>query len=329
LGVFQQSVLVRDREAWRQFGTELGAETEEDWRRQASAVLELGNQKGGQIIAIRLASFSPVVPAFDPGRAGVAVNNRMQEGLRLTPRQAEALLYAQEYPARGEGGAVTEEDWDRGTYPERMLEFLRDRASDRKLRLFACACCRRIWELFPDEANRALVVAVEHRPDGTRDDPDLWEMMVASSAREHECRDVPAYWVAKFLGRGFYKMDALRSARVVADMVASRVRPRKYREAEWAAQAALLRDIFGNPFRLVQVDQAWLAWHGGAAVKLAQAIYEERELPSGHLDAARLAVLADMLEEAGCSDPDLLGHLRSPGPHVRGCRPLDLLLQKA
>jgi hypothetical protein len=64
-------------------------------------------------------------------------------------------------------------------------------------------------------------------------------------------------------------------------------------------------------------------------VKLAQAVYEERELPSGHLDAARLAVLADMLEEAGATDPHLLGHLRSPGPHIRGCFAVDALAGRA
>jgi hypothetical protein len=92
-------------------------------------------------------------------------------------------------------------------------------------------------------------------------------------------------------------------------------------------QARLLRCVF-NPFRPAAVDLAWLAWHGGAAVKLAEAVYEERELPSGHLDAARLAILADMLEEAGCADPQLLGHLRLPGPHVRGCWVVDRLLGK-
>jgi hypothetical protein len=58
-------------------------------------------------------------------------------------------------------------------------------------------------------------------------------------------------------------------------------------------------------------------------------VYEERDLPSGHLDAARLGVLADMLEEAGCSDPQLLGHLRSPGPHVRGCVAVDAVLGRS
>jgi hypothetical protein len=92
--------------------------------------------------------------------------------------------------------------------------------------------------------------------------------------------------------------------------------------------AQLLREIF-NPFRPVSIEPAWLAWHGGAIAKLAQAVYEERELPSGHLDAARLAVLADMLEEAGATDAQLLRHLRSPGPHVLGCVAVDAVLGKS
>jgi hypothetical protein len=63
-------------------------------------------------------------------------------------------------------------------------------------------------------------------------------------------------------------------------------------------------------------------------VSLAQAAYDERDLPSGHLDPGRLAVLADALEDAGGSDPDILGHLRGPGPHTRGCWVLDALLRK-
>jgi hypothetical protein len=101
------------------------------------------------------------------------------------------------------------------------------------------------------------------------------------------------------------------------------------RQAEERTQATVLRCIFGNPFRPVALDPAWLAWYGSTAVSLARAVYEERELPSGLLDAGRLAVLADMLEEAGATDPQLLGHLRSAGPHVRGCFAVDLLLGKS
>jgi hypothetical protein len=76
----------------------------------------------------------------------------------------------------------------------------------------------------------------------------------------------------------------------------------------------------------VAVDPCWLAWQGGTVPLLVQAAYDERELPSGHLDPAWLAVLADALEDAGCSDPEILGHLRGPGPHVRGCWVVDQLL---
>jgi hypothetical protein len=73
----------------------------------------------------------------------------------------------------------------------------------------------------------------------------------------------------------------------------------------------------------------WLTWHDATIPKIAAAIYEERELPSGHLDNTRLAILADALEDAGCSDAALLGHLRGDGAHVRGCHVLDLVLGRA
>jgi hypothetical protein len=91
---------------------------------------------------------------------------------------------------------------------------------------------------------------------------------------------------------------------------------------ELAAQAALLRDVFGNPFRPVLLDPAWLTQEVSS---LAHAAYDNRLLPQGNLDSARLAVLADALLDAGCADAELLAHLRSPGPHVRGCWPVDLL----
>ncbi len=88
---------------------------------------------------------------------------------------------------------------------------------------------------------------------------------------------------------------------------------------------ALVRDVFGNPFRPTPFEPAWRT---PAAVSLAQVAYDDRDPASGHLDPARLAVLSDALEEAGCADDDILGHLRSPGPHVRGCWALDLVLAK-
>jgi hypothetical protein len=121
-------------------------------------------------------------------------------------------------------------------------------------------------------------------------------------------------------------------ARMARRRVVERLRDKAVAEATARGLAhlcPLLRCVLGSPFRpLPPLDLTWLAWHGGAVKRLAEAAYEERELPSGHLDAGRLAVLADMLEESGCADAELLGHLRGPGPHVRGCWVVDLLLGK-
>jgi hypothetical protein len=91
-------------------------------------------------------------------------------------------------------------------------------------------------------------------------------------------------------------------------------------------ESSILREIFGPlPFRPVALD---LAWRTPIVTALATAAYEDRHMPAGTLDPDRLAVLADALEDAGCDNGDILSHLRGPGPHVRGCWVLDLLLGK-
>jgi hypothetical protein len=254
---------------------------------------------------------------------------------------------------------VTEQEWESCTDPERMLEFLRGKASDRKRRLFAVACARRIWPSLTDERSRRAVEAAECYADGlvagaaleaacaaaqeaqraaqetfTPEDPRAavlegaerspWEAAAAAPLVSVQCAQ-PTHRTYSLVDVSGSCAEAAAWAALATDVSAwdSTVR------AEYAAQATVLRDIFPYSLRAPSLDPAWLAWHGGAAVKLAQTVYEERELPSGHLDAARLAILADMLEEAGCSDPQLRGHLRLPGPHVRGCWALDVLLNKS
>jgi hypothetical protein len=89
-----------------------------------------------------------------------------------------------------------------------------------------------------------------------------------------------------------------------------------------ANQAKLVRDIFSNPFRPPSLDPSWLSWNDGTIPKLAQAIYDDRAFD-------RLPILADALEEAGCTNADILNHCRQPGEHVRGCWVVDLLLGKS
>jgi hypothetical protein len=91
--------------------------------------------------------------------------------------------------------------------------------------------------------------------------------------------------------------------------------------SEGSAQCILLRELFGNPFRPITLDLSWLSWNEGTNPKLAQAIYDSR-------DFTDMPILADALEEAGCTDQDILVHCRSRGEHVRGCWVIDLVLGK-
>lgn len=91
--------------------------------------------------------------------------------------------------------------------------------------------------------------------------------------------------------------------------------------AESAAHCDLIRDIFGNPFHPpTPVCPSILAWNDGCVIKMATRIYEERDF-----SCESMGVLADALEEAGCGDLVLLGHLRGPVAHWRGCWATDLL----
>jgi hypothetical protein len=84
---------------------------------------------------------------------------------------------------------------------------------------------------------------------------------------------------------------------------------------------AVLCDIMGNPFRRTVVDPAWLAWNDETVPRIAQAVYDERALD-------RLPILADALEDAGCTAADIRDHCRQPGEHARGRWVIDLLLGK-
>jgi hypothetical protein len=227
---------------------------------------------------------------------------------------------------------MTESEWLACTDPKPMLDFLNwwapfvwGRASDRKLRLFACACCRRVWHLAPHDDTRGAVEAAERFADGGGTAADLLRVHVSAAQVFYD-----------YLREG--RQADREAARADCSAAATAAWTAANLSGEWSlaaevaggvnagpARADLLRDIFGNPFRPATVLPPWQT---PQAVGLAQATYDERELPAGTLDPARLAVLADALEDAGCDEADLLGHLRGPGPHVRGCWAVDLILGK-
>ena len=93
----------------------------------------------------------------------------------------------------------------------------------------------------------------------------------------------------------------------------------------------IIRDLFANPLRpLPRIDPTWITWNSGTVMRLAEAAYDNRLLPSGHLDPVRLAVLCDALLDAGCPQGhELVLHLRGEGPHVRGCAAVDALFGRA
>jgi hypothetical protein len=254
---------------------------------------------------------------------------------------------------------MTESEWLVCMDLDAMLECLREKAGNRKLRLFAAACCRRIWGLMQDDRSRHAVEIAEQWSDGKATDEerreaaafahqahsDMWaiphrdsEQLARLNARDAAawiCKDAP---YAEITGPGITDCTvtvALSAASAAGIATTPEAGPRQHARCsailiESIAQVVLLRDTFGPlAFRpLPTIDPELFAWNGGLVRRLAEAAYEERSLPAGTLDPARLAVLADALEEAGCTDAELLAHFRSPGPHYRGCWALDVVLGK-
>ena len=228
---------------------------------------------------------------------------------------------------------MTESEWLECTDPTPMLEFLRGKASDRKLRLFAVSCCRRIWQMVTDERLHKAIEVLAEFADGQTYEEQLGSAAEAAEAVEDDAFTTGAHVTeeaACAVRAAIYDKlveTASYAARAIACNAGDYGSPawETVKEGETVAQCGLLNDIFGNPFRPLTIDSAWLT---PTVTTLATAAYEERILPSGQLDPARLAVLSDALEEAGCDHADILSHLRSPGPHVRGCWVVDLLLGK-
>ncbi len=227
---------------------------------------------------------------------------------------------------------MTEAEWSACTDPRPMLEFLSSRnVTDRKLRLFGCACCRQLWDWLGDPASGSAVATAERYADGLATDREL------KQAQRKASRAVGLAHGALYELRPDDPKVAEARARHGAATAALALTYRSH-PSEWlflvvdAARelsgtfAGLLRDLVGSPFRPRTADTSWRAWQAGLLERLARAIYDERHLPEGRLDGARLAILADALEEAGCTDTELLGHVRSAGPHVRACFAMDLLL---
>lgn len=242
---------------------------------------------------------------------------------------------------------MTEAEWFACADPDRMQEYLRRaaRPSDRKFRLFGCACCRRIWDLL-DDRSRHAVEAVERFADGLATEVE-WRRAREAARRSRDIARANSGASGAWLGacatlHSAASGDAWKAALHAADsaaeapswMAAAAATGVATRNAEWnsdeaapwtaarkaaltneeRAQAHLLRHVFGNPFRTYPGPSCWPA----AVVRLAEALYAGEDCTFA---------LYDALLEAGHAD--LAEHFGGKQWHPKGCWVVDFLLEKS
>ena len=256
---------------------------------------------------------------------------------------------------------MTEAEWLECDDPDKLLRRARFRSYRRKSRLFAVACCRLIWDSLVDERSRKAVDLAERYADGGVTEEELRIASVAANEAHEEIFNTLGKtgacieWAAAFAADPNPLHGAKNASWAAATPRTCEVRKSRKSDcdeirqfpcsiskrsgpltlilgkwkvvrlnaitaipAEKPVQAALIRCIFGNPFRPVTFDPACLTPN---AKTLARAIYDDRAFEG-------MPVLADVLEEAGCGNQDIVDHCRGPGPHVRGCWVVDLVLGK-
>lgn len=221
---------------------------------------------------------------------------------------------------------MTEAEWLACEDPMPMLEFLHGKGSDRKLRLFACACVRRIWPLLHDARSKASVEVAERFADGQATED---ERLAACDAAERAFLAIAPsendidYWTAATAAQtpnyalGFFAAEG--ASRDVLSAIGNSPKWPSSARDELRVHVALVRDISGNPFRPAAFVPEWRT---KTVIALAQAMYDSR-------DFSAMPILADALQDVGCDNADILNHCRGLGPHVRGCSVVDLVLGRA
>jgi hypothetical protein len=208
---------------------------------------------------------------------------------------------------------VTEAEWLACSDPVKMLHAVGLQGGVRKLRLFACACCRRLGPLLGSDRHLHLVAMAERFADGQATEQELALARVAAQPAKPWGEQA-----ACFAGA----LEIIGAVSQVIEYAKAAHERKPDRDAERRGQAEILRDIFGNHFPRVKASPAWSQWNDGLVVGMAEQIYEERTFED-------LPMLADALEESGCEQRTLLGHLRCGGVHVPGCWALDVVLGKS
>jgi len=225
---------------------------------------------------------------------------------------------------------MTEIDWLVSKDLEQLLLFLQfggggHRATSRKLRLFMCGCCRRIWNFIPNKYCRKAVEVAERYADGLVCDKILEDSWYTAFCSCESLESPVDYYAGNCAAHTAF--DGPRSVSNVPRYACSAISEitkdgnNEAIQTEREAQLILIHDVFGNPFHpLPFINLSWLAWNGGIIPRLAQVIYDNRRFSD-------MPVLADALEEAGCTNAAILDHCRGETEHVRGCWVIDQLLR--
>jgi len=222
---------------------------------------------------------------------------------------------------------MTETEWLACDDPATMLRASQGHVSERKLRLFACACCRRVGAALTEAEDWRAIEVAERYADGLASESERAAAHAAAGegpAASFMAGDCVAGYADVLRVEAMRPDHANDGGRFAAQSVvfflaeaatAAALDPQATQR--WAC--AMLRDVSGTPFRAHIFDPAW---HTATVTSLAEAIYADRAFD-------RLPILADALEDAGCTNRDILDHCRQPGEHTRGCWVVDLALTKS
>jgi hypothetical protein len=201
---------------------------------------------------------------------------------------------------------MTQADWLESAQAYAPLLHARDFSSVRKLRLLAAAFARWLKTLPGYEDARPCADIIEEVADTPKPFSELEDRLYALPGESWVFSHVLA--PDDLVGPNLSKMVFMAEC--------------GFNERSECAQPVhrqmmdLLHETHGNPFRPVRVDPTWLTPN---VVTLAQTVYDNRAFH-------RMPELADALEQAGCTDADILAHCRQAGEHVRGCWVVDLVL---
>jgi hypothetical protein len=226
---------------------------------------------------------------------------------------------------------MTEAEWITTKLPLYMLRECPAEWDLRKVRLFWCACVRRTWDQLTDEGARQLVEEVELHPEADTDWFERERSFVFEGYDTWSNKTHSGLWLDSWVFDTFRGIPP-DSLRTLLDAIVHRLvgmianyPSGPLRDMLDAAEAAvktwqsnLIREVFGNPFRPVHAEPAWLT---SDVLLLARGIYDEKAFD-------RMPILADALQDAGCDNMNVLDHCREEREHVRGCWVIDMLLGK-